>query len=375
MALNRGLNPIFHGRKEELKQFEFFLNHVEKDHSRTSFLIQGAPGAGKTSLAEKCYELAQKKGWRLVRVDVPTLLDLKEFRKRLGREPLWKIWQKRKITLPLQVDKIGFKAEWNFDHHTIVKTLNAVHKPTIIGFDEAQMLGHQDITSQEKLILRNVLDQLHNQRGTPKSPIIFLMNGLGRTQDILEEYDISRFSSESVIHLTQIDRVSERNILYDWIVQKANISPDESNLNHWISEISQHTHQWPVHITAYGLQVEKHIQEHGTKLNNEGLSVVLDKGFESRQQYYRRRTRRLSIQECETIVSFLLLNNHPKEFTQEDLTQHLKQHLGTKQGEQVFNTALHYGVIHQQNNKKHAVSVPSMQTWLIENFTPKHLMK
>ncbi|MCY4216539.1 MAG: hypothetical protein OXC92_06115 [Flavobacteriaceae bacterium] len=57
------------------------------------------------------------------------------------------------------------------------------------------------------------------------------------------------------------------------------------------------------------------------------------------------------------------------------MTQHLKQHLGTKQGEQVFNTALHYGVIHQQNNKKHAVSVPSMQTWLIENFTPKHLMK
>ncbi|MCY4216541.1 MAG: ATP-binding protein [Flavobacteriaceae bacterium] len=62
MALNRGLNPIFHGRKEELKQFEFLLNQVVKDHSRTSFLIQGSPGAGKTSLAEKCYELAQKKG-------------------------------------------------------------------------------------------------------------------------------------------------------------------------------------------------------------------------------------------------------------------------------------------------------------------------
>ncbi len=66
-----------------------FFNEIEKQKTRKSFLIQGSPGAGKTTLAEKCGALAEKQGWQVVVMNIPTLLNLKEFRKAVGREPRW----------------------------------------------------------------------------------------------------------------------------------------------------------------------------------------------------------------------------------------------------------------------------------------------
>ena len=308
MALDRGKNDIFHGRQKEIKQFEFFKNQLEKENSRTSFLIQGPPGAGKTTLSEKCYELAQQQGWRVVRVDIADLLDLKRFRQRLGREPFWKFWEKRKIEFPLGVDSVSVKIKIDFDRQTLIKTLNAVSKPTIVGLDEAQTLGSNRLSREAQHTLETVLDQLHNVRGKAKNPIIFFMNGLGRTRDIVFEYGISRFASKSIIALESLDQKAERQILRDWMIQKAGLSPNQSNFHHWLDEISQQTHQWPVHIASYGMELVEYIEKQGKTLNEEGLQIVLENGLKAKETYYDHRTRVWPKEVCESFASFLSPN-------------------------------------------------------------------
>ena len=78
--------------------------------------------------------------------------------------------------------------------------MNSLKKPTIVALDEAQKLGNKDLSSDKKATIGGVLDHLHNKRGNNKNALIFLMNGLGRTKQILKEYDISRFATSSVIH-------------------------------------------------------------------------------------------------------------------------------------------------------------------------------
>ncbi|MCY4160445.1 MAG: ATP-binding protein [Flavobacteriaceae bacterium] len=369
--MGRGLHPIFHGRKEELSQFEFFIDQLQEEKGRTSFLIEGPPGAGKTSLAEKCYQLAQQKGWQLVLMDIPTLLDLTSFRKRLGREPLWKFWRKRQLKLPMSWQGLNIEAKLSFQKHWIIKTLNAVDKPTLIGLDEAQMLGNQHLTSEDRKILSNVLDQLHNRRGHPKHPTVFLMNGLGRTQDILEEYGISRFAPQSVIPLNPLDKTSERKIIYDWMVDRIGFSRDDPGLSLWMDQISQQTHQWPVHITTYISQMQAYFKDQTPQCSPKALKEILNRGTQAKKRYYHRRTRRLSMKEKETMVSFLNHQQHPSEFQKEDWMAFFQKTFEKEETISIFQKALHDGCIHEQTNGCYQFSIPSMQSWLSQTFRPK----
>jgi len=59
---DRGHARYFHGRKTILADFSNILHlavHKDYEHNGTIFLIQGAPGVGKTALLYKCSELSQ----------------------------------------------------------------------------------------------------------------------------------------------------------------------------------------------------------------------------------------------------------------------------------------------------------------------------
>ena len=47
---DRGPAKYFHGRREILSSFHELLLHANQNRGGTTFLIQGAPGAGKTAL-------------------------------------------------------------------------------------------------------------------------------------------------------------------------------------------------------------------------------------------------------------------------------------------------------------------------------------
>jgi len=62
---DRGYARYFHGRKRILASFSLVLHRAIDENlegNGTIFLIQGAPGAGKTALLYKCRELAEAGG-------------------------------------------------------------------------------------------------------------------------------------------------------------------------------------------------------------------------------------------------------------------------------------------------------------------------
>ncbi len=373
MALDRGSKKFFHGREKEKKQFRFFLNRLIKDKSRTSFLIQGSPGVGKTTLWEHCCDLAEKQGWNTVVIDISTLYNIKDFRKRLGREHFWKFWGKEKlglnpsITHP-EVGTVGLGMELEINHHTFIKTLNSIKNPTIMVLDEAQNLNQDNITKAQKSVIMEVLDNIHNKKRKSKSSVVLLFSGLGRTREILKDYGISRFATSSVINLQAIDKLSERKIIYDWLVQEGHVNKNDSNLNHWIDKISEQTYQWPRHIASYGVHAVHFLEEHGSKLTNEGLKIVLEEGKNSRFEYYKSRMDGFSHSEVELIVDFLKTQKDIESFSDRDIIPFFERTLSTEKSEDLFQKSWHSGIFHQRNDMKYSISVPSMKDWFIQYF-------
>ena len=77
-AFDRGPAKYFHGREEILAKFGDTLWRSEQKKSGTTFLIQGAPGAGKTALLHKCEEVARDREWEIAEIPSSALWDPSE---------------------------------------------------------------------------------------------------------------------------------------------------------------------------------------------------------------------------------------------------------------------------------------------------------
>ena len=81
---DRGPAKYFHWRKQILVKFGNTLWCSEQKETGTAFLIQGAPGAGKTALLYKCEELARDREWDTAEISSSALWDLVALRNCLG---------------------------------------------------------------------------------------------------------------------------------------------------------------------------------------------------------------------------------------------------------------------------------------------------
>ena len=61
-TFDRGEAKYFHGRTQILEDFRKLVERSDRAKSGTTFLIQGAPGAGKTALLAECAKQAKRKG-------------------------------------------------------------------------------------------------------------------------------------------------------------------------------------------------------------------------------------------------------------------------------------------------------------------------
>jgi len=95
---DRGFAKYFHGREEIIKDFNNVLGDFATSNKGTTFLIQGAPGVGKTALLFKFREIAKKKGWKVVNIKANALWNRESLNKYIGVEK------------PIQLDKTSAKA-------------------------------------------------------------------------------------------------------------------------------------------------------------------------------------------------------------------------------------------------------------------------
>ena len=90
-VLDRGPAKYFHGRKQILHDFREILRYSTQNKWGTTFLIQGAPRAGKTALLHECEKLARSAKWKTANIDPTALWEPEILRHSLGRRKTPKV--------------------------------------------------------------------------------------------------------------------------------------------------------------------------------------------------------------------------------------------------------------------------------------------
>lgn len=348
--------------------FSEILKYSSQNNSGLIFLIQGAPGAGKTALLHECERLARESGWETAEKKMypPALWSPSELRKSLGLRNLPKITQgSAQVSVP-GIVKAEVSAEWV--QATTLKILSTGKKPLLLKLDEAQTLGTKNKPpSNLASAATNVLDAIHN--GELDRPVILIVGGLGTTADIFKTLGISRFEGESFVELDALGEESERAVLHDWITKEGRAKGDPTP---WIDAISQETHGWPQHILSYVKPVLRQLKADNRAMMAEGLKAVVEAGCELRSAYYEQRARDFSRKQRQSLAR--LIANVPlgEGLDEENILESLTKEYGPDKAGKLFGDAQHSGILH-----KHAgiytVPIPSMRDWLVDNYSREQI--
>ena len=360
-AGDRGPAKYFHGRRRIIEDFEAACRLAVAQNSGTTFLIQGAPGAGKTALLAVCAERAKAAGWHVADIDPSALWDPEELRLALGTR------RKPRITgASGQFSLFGFiKAAISSDVHrsTTLSLLAHGRRKTLLVLDEAQQLGQSGAPLNENVgVATNVLGRIHN--GRLGRPIMLLAGGLGTSKSAFSSLGISRFANKCTVDLGPLSPEAERAVISDWLIRDGQASGNPSK---WIKAIAQEAYGWPQHIMSYVGPALKQLHRDGGNMTSEGLTVVLSEGRALREAYYRDRASGLSRTPLQRIVSVLNASPASDGVLEEDILSALSGTFGDNEARELFDLALHKGILDERDGL-YFIPVPSMRDWLTSTY-------
>lgn len=362
---DRGPAKYFHGRKEILSGFGKLLLHANQDIGGTTFLIQGAPGVGKTALLAECERLALDRSWKTAEIDPPALWDPNELLHYLGMGSRLRVTGGSGEVGVNVGAKAGAKVDVSVDRprRTTLNILRDGNKPLLLILDEAQALGMAGIPPSDKVgVVNSVLNNIHN--GRLRRPVILLAAGLGTTVNAFMSFQISRFNKKCLIELGALDEESERAVIRDWLEKGGGAKGDSSA---WIDAIARETHGWPQHILSYVDPAVEQMNANRGVMTAEGLNAVLDAGRELRSEYYERRAHDFSRIQRSSLAKLMADDPFGKGLDEENILQSLTQEYGADKAEKLFHRALHCGILHKRRGR-YTVPIPSMQDWLVSQY-------
>ena len=359
-AGDRGPAKYFHGRRRIIEDFEAACRLAVAQNSGTTFLIQGAPGAGKTALLAVCAERAKAAGWRVARIDTMALWNPIRLRKALGTT--------RISVLAKSLRRIGipgvFAAEVNTDisELTTVDILERGKGPLLLVLDEVQMLIGDRLAYQQNQITRSLLNSVHN--GAFDRPIMLLAGGLGTSKSAFSSLGISRFANKCTVDLGPLSPEAERAVMSDWLIRDGQASGNPSK---WIKTIAQEAYGWPQHIMSYVGPALKQLHQDGGNMTSEGLAFVLSEGRALREAYYRDRASGLSRTPLQRIVNVLNASPASDGVLEEDILSALSGTFGDNEAKNFFDRALNKGVIDERDGQ-YTIPIQPMREWLTSTF-------
>ncbi len=325
-------------------------------------MIQGAPGAGKTALLDKLRLVAEDRKWKTAEIDAPALWDVKTLRESIpDRNILKKLSGKVNAGLP-EVGSIEISVKDSAE--SIKKVLKSGRKPLLLILDEAQMLGGSNKpVGQQHTVAANVLKAIHN--GRLGRPVILLAAGLGTTESAFNSLGISRFEGESLINLGRLDKDSEYKVIRDWLTEAGGAIDDPTP---WIESISEQTHGWPQHIISYVKPATSYLKSNNHQMTDDGLRIVLEKGNEFRRNYYEARAHDIDVEQRQSLSISLAHVPLDGTTTRTSIIATLNEEYPPEVADNLFKQALEQGIIDKRKGGYYGVPIPSMQTWLIEEY-------
>ena len=361
MVFDRGKAKYFHGRTQILETFIKLIEMSGQEKTGTTFLIQGAPGAGKTAILAECARIVKNRQWNIAPIH-PSDLWLPDQLQQV-------LYPGRESRVTSKTGELGFvgmaKGEVTAERipDTTLSLLRNGPSPLLLLMDEAQRLGSIDALSRgEAYAAERTIDAIHN--GGIKKPILLLAAGLGRTKEMFQTFGISRFGGGAFVELGALDQKSAHAVLYDWLTRdggaKGNPAP-------WIHAIAEETHGWPQHILAYVQPALEQLRLDEGAMLPEGLKVVLEKGRAARAAYYEHRADGLRIEMRESLARPFREIPPGGPLRYEEIMGSLTQDFSTDQADTIFRRAEGKGIISSRAGV-YTIPIPSMHNWLVSKY-------
>ena len=360
---DRGPAKYFHGRTEIINTFNSKLKRYQDKQRGTTFLIQGAPGAGKTALLDVLSTHAKSKKWKVAKISIEDLYTPASMAQSLGRS--YTIDKEYALEAGIKYLKGGLvgRVAGDASSREILRHL-APEKGLILVLDEAQRLHKLPKDSEIRVIASSTLDMIHN--GDLGKPVMLLTAGLGTTEAAYGSLGISRIEGDCTVRLGRLDKKSECAVIRDWLIEDGRAKGDPQA---WIQSIAEHAHGWPQHIISYIKPALKYLKSHNRSMTDEGLKFVLEEGAKYRETYYETRAHDID-EELREALAIAVMDVPPdKTTTKSAITSSLKKSgLTEKEAGKLFNQALEQGIIDQRKGGRYAIPIPSFHTWLMDEY-------
>ncbi len=358
---DRGPARYFHGRAQILYDFSDLLRRATKENNGTTFLVQGAPGAGKTALLEEMALDAMEKRWDVFNINLGDLYKPVHMAQTLGQPYVARKQKATKVDANVLAREHIKEVAGDSSVSQVLGRMNP-KRGVLLILDEAQRIGAFTETPN-KIDAMETLDNLHN--GDFPHPVILLAAGLGHTEEAFNSLGISRFKGGCFVELGSIDKESERAVIQDWLVKEGGAKGNPAS---WIDAIAQETHGWPQHITAYGDAAAKQIQNDQGEMIPEGLKVVHRLGTQRREAYYKQRARGISGIERAGLAKMIQSVAYGSGLCKEDIEGFLsREYDDPDKAKSLFKRAVERGILHSQD-ELYSIPIPSMRRWLISNY-------
>ncbi len=295
---DRGEAKYFHGRTGILDDFKERLEFAEQDPKKgTTFLIQAAPGAGKSALLYKCAELAEGQKWKVVDIGPLELCETNTLLHTLGRE---KETQTKATTTSVDTHSkggildviragIGLSRSTTRAHaeRSPLEVLKSGEGKLLLVMDEAQDFAREfaPSPSKERRDAHALIDSVHNGKIAGR-PVMLLTAGLSATKRAFKDLGVSRFKANCYVELGPLKPEAERKVIRDWLKKEGRTKGDPTP---WIDAIMQKTHGWPQHVAAYAESAAIHLRATGRQMTPAKLKEVLELGEIQRIKFYKSR--------------------------------------------------------------------------------------
>ena len=360
-ALDRGPTRYFHGRKRVQNNFKALLSRAAKAKSGTTFLIQGAPGAGKTALVYECEKHASARGWKVAEIGVLSLCDPHEMLDSLGLGDKNRVTEKSMQFGLKYLFRRGYRS--SRPKTSVENVLKDGKQPLLLILDEAQRLsGNSAPPRDQRHAVADILEAIHN--GMLGKPVILLAAGLQTTQRAFCEYGVARFVEDCLVDLGALCAESERAVIRDWLKKEGGTQGDTTA---WIDAITRETHGWPQHIQCYSISAADQLKANDGVMTPGRLGSVLAAGRESRKVYYKQRVVDFRGDQLRCLARSIETARRGVLLEYRDIVSSLAQEYGEEGARQLFKRFEEKGLL-AKIGTGYAVPIPPMEAWLKDEY-------